>query len=116
MHALRSSGGWSNQKEADNIVSKEIAYEALASGSPFKQSNPANVFVYIDRAKGYVFVEKTSDLLLNHFDRFIMRSVEDIILKNRRVPLKNGIQDRIEDILRQVHKINIAVSLNITPR
>lgn len=116
MHALKGSGGWSNQKEADAIVLKEIAYEALASGSPFKQSNPANVFVYIDRAKGYVFVEKTSDLLLNHFDRFIMRSVEDIILKNRRVPLKNGIQDRIEDILRQVHKINIAVSLNITPR
>lgn len=116
MHALKGSGGWSNQKDADDIVSKEIAYEALASGSPFKQSNPANVFVYIDRAKGYVFVEKTSDLLLNHFDRFTMRSVEDITLKNRRVPLKHGIQDRIEDILNQVHKINIAVSLDITPR
>ena len=72
--------------------------------------------MYIDRAKGYVFVEKTSDLLLNHFDRFTMRSVEDITLKNRRVPLKHGIQDRIEDILNQVHKINIAVSLDITPR
>lgn len=116
MHALKTSSGWSGQKNADELLSKEIAYEALSSGSPFKQSTPANVFVYIDRAKGYVFVEKVSDLLINHFDRFVMRSVEDITLKNRRVQSKDGIQDRIENILNQVHKINIGVSLDITPR
>lgn len=115
MHALRTSGSWSNQKSADEIVSKEIAFEALSSGSPFKQSTPANVFVYIDRAKGYIFVEKVSELLLNHFERFNMRNVGDIVLQNRRATSRNGIQDRISDILNQVHKTNIAVTLNINP-
>ena len=115
MHALKTSGSWSNQKSADEIVTKEVAFEALSSGSPFKQSTPANVFVYIDRAKGYVFVEKVSDLLLNHFERFTMRNIGDIVLQNRRATSKNGIQDRISNILNQVHKTNIAVTLNIQP-
>ena len=115
MHALKGGGKWSNQQSADEIVSREVAYEALSQGSPFKQTNPANVFVYIDRVNGYVFVEKVSDILLNHFERFKMSKIGSINLKNRKVPLKNGIQDRIADILNQVHKINIAVSLNIRP-
>jgi len=115
MHALKNSKGWSNQKEADAIVNKEVAYEALIGGSPFKSVEPANLFVYIERAKGYVFVERTSDLMLQHFERFNMKNVGEIMLQNRKAQAKYGSAERISSILSQLHKINIAVSLNITP-
>ena len=115
MHALRNSKKWSNQKEADAIVDKEVAYEALIGGSPFKNVEPANLFIYIERAKGYVFIERTTDLMLQHFERFNMKSVGDIMLQNRKVQAKYGSAERIASILSQLHKINIAVSLNINP-
>lgn len=115
MHALKNSKKWSNQKEADAIVNKEVAYEALIGGSPFKSVEPANLFIYIERAKGYVFIERTTDLMLQHFERFNMKSVGDIMLHNRKVQAKYGSEERIASILSQLHKINIAVSLNITP-
>lgn len=98
--------------EADEIVQKEIAFEALVSGNPLKVNiQNANTFVYINRATGDVFVRSVSDLLLHEFQRFSMnKNIASIHLKNI---WHSTWEQRIYDILNQVHQIKISVSLRL---
>lgn len=110
LHASTVNIGGDN---LDELVEKEVAYEALAGGSPFKSGNAhANVFAFMNRETGYVFVESSKNLL-KKFDRFrISPSISSIALQNRSDP--DGYQDRITNILHQVHTIKIHVALNVT--
>jgi hypothetical protein len=46
------------KENLDEILKKEVAYEALCSGNPFKTGvDSANVFVHINRATGKVYVK-----------------------------------------------------------
>lgn len=111
MHALR--GSWKGKSEADQIVKKEIAYEALAGGSPFKIGvDQANVFGYINRATGEVFVKTVKDILLKEFSRISMTGgdIGKIMLSNRKQKSPEG---RITALLNELHSYNLTVSLKI---
>jgi hypothetical protein len=67
LHAIHVDMNFA-RPDADEIVQKEIAFEALVSGNPLKTNmQNANAFIYINRATGTVFVKSVSDLLLNEF-------------------------------------------------
>lgn len=113
MHALKGKDAQLNKGEADTIVRKEVAYEALAGGSPFKSGvKHSNVFVFINRATGYVYVERTHDILMKKFDSFsITPDPSSVRLSN--YYSKKSSDDRITRLLKQLHKTKIRVSLSI---
>jgi len=99
------------QKELDEILKKEIAYEALSSGNPFKKGvDSANVFVHINRATGKVYVKSVQDLLDN-MDRIGgLSGISRLHFNNQR---QDEIWQRINNILTQVHATKIHVAMNI---
>ena len=97
----------------DEIIKKEIAFQALSSGNPFKQdANKANTFVFINRGTGQVFVKSVKDILFNEFSTIGgLDSISNIYLNNHK---SAEIQDRITNVLNQIHQINLSIALNIT--
>lgn len=114
MHAGRVlRGNKSDRTRADEILEKEIGYEALVSGNPLKENqNQANVFIQLDRANGQVKVWSTKDLLLNQFHRLKMSpSISEILLPN---PYSDtDAYARIAAVLMAVREIELSVSLSV---
>ena len=100
--------------QLDNIIKKQVALQALSIGNPFKKNiNKANVFIYINRTTGQVYVKTVNDILINQFNNIQgLNKISSIILDNHK---SEKIQDRITNILDQLHKQNIRVSLNVKP-
>ena len=112
MHAKHTDIiNWPNITEADNLVQKEVLFQAISSGNPLKGAQNANLFVYINRATGEVFVETISNLLLNQIDRF--RTNKDIASIHFENSFQPNIGTRITNVLSQLHKAKIKVSLQI---
>lgn len=111
MHVAGDKMSYVGQGALDDILKKEIAYEALTSGNPFKQDvNSANTFVYINRATGQVYV-KTTQQLLDNMDRIGgLNNISQLRFRNQWQP---QIWQRINDILKQVHATKIHVAMNI---
>lgn len=120
MHSINKSAeaGWGTPmgiNGLDSILKKEVAYEALSSGNPFKTGvDSANVFVHINRATGKVYVKSVQQLLadVNTPNSRIggLQRISTMRYKNEWQP---EIWQRLNDILRQVHETKIAVALNI---
>ena len=112
MHAtILSNEKTFNSSGLDEILKKEIAYEALASGNPFKQNvKSANIFAYINRATGQVYV-KSVQQLLDNMDRIGgLKEIPQLRYRNNWQP---EIWQRINSILTQVHQTKIHVAINI---
>lgn len=116
MHAARrgKAAAAKYNPEADEILTQELAFEALASGNPMKKNiTNANVFVYLDRKTGRVFAKSTKDLLLNEFYRFkISPAIRGVTLKNIFDP--DGYQDRITQLLIEAHQTQFYVHMDVT--
>ena len=117
LHSLKSTDSLiqKNKTSADNIFQQEVAYEALASGSPFKKVTPADTFVFIDRAKGYVYADSTINILKNQFNRFNMTPNIDTLSLIKQNKQSKTWEQRIANILNKAHSLKIHVSLNIQP-
>ena len=98
--------------QIDEIIKREVAFQALSSGNPFKQGvNNANVFVYINRDSGQVYVKSIKDILLNDFSKIGgLDKISKIYLQNHR---SKKIEDRITNVLNQLHKQKLSIALNI---
>lgn len=101
-----------NSNQIDDIIKREVAFEALSSGNPFKQGiNNANVFVYINRDTGQIYIKSIKDILFNDFSKIGgLDRISKIRLQNRRT---DKIEDRITNVLNQLHQQKISVALNI---
>ena len=113
MHASHPGKTRDIDTSLDDIIKKEIAFQALSSGNPFKQSvEKANVFVFINRGTGQVFVKSVKDILSETNLSTIggLQFISKIYLNNHR---SNEISDRITNVLNQIHQQNISVAMNI---
>lgn len=112
MHASHPGKAKSINKTLDDIIKKEIAFQALSSGNPFKQGvRKANAFVFINRSTGQVFVKSVKDILSNNLSTIGgLDAVSNVYLDNHK---SNKIQDRITNVLEQIHQCNISVAMNI---
>lgn len=112
MHSSHPGRGRNIDTTLDDIIKKEIAFQALSSGNPFKQNiKNANTFVFINRGTGQVFVKTIKDILFNNFSTIGgLQSISKIYLDNRK---SDKIQDRITNVLNQIHQQNISVAMNI---
>ena len=83
MHAGQLKG--IGRRNADSVLEKEIAFEALVSGNPLKKNvKNANVFVYMERKTGKVVIKPVSEILLNNFGLFsISPKTSNILFKNK---------------------------------
>lgn len=97
---------------ADQAVRFEMAYDALVGGNPLKEgASQANLFVILDRKTGNVIIKQTKDILINDIDRILkLSTVQKIKLRNQ---ASKKIQDRITNLLVQVHQINMHISYTI---
>ncbi len=100
------------KKKLDEIVKKEVAFEAFSSGNPLKQGvKSANVFVFINRETGNVYVKNIQDILKNNMNQIGgLDNVSNIYLENRK---QTRVYDRIYNILNQLHQQKISVAYNI---
>lgn len=100
------------KKKLDEIVKKEVAFEAFSSGNPLKQGvKSANVFVFINRETGNVYVKNIQDILKNNMNQIGgLDNISNIYLENRK---QTRIYDRIYNILNQLHQQKISVAYNI---
>ena len=98
--------------ELDEIIKKEVAFEALSSGNPFKQGvNKANVFIFINRGTGQVFVKSIKDIIETEFSTIGgLDKISSIYLDNHK---SNDFQDRITNVLNQLHQQHLSIALNI---
>ena len=98
--------------QIDETIKRQVAFQALSSGNPFKQGvNNANVFVYINRDSGQVYVKSIKDILLNDFSKIGgLDKISKIYLQNHR---SKKIEDRITNVLNQLHKQKLSIALNI---
>ena len=110
MHAGTLKG--QSRGEADEVLKQEIAFEALVSGNPLKRGvDGANIFVYLDRKTGRVFVKSTKDILIKEFDRIkITPDIKSIILNNSE---DTQIQDRITKVLLDAHATQLHVAMSV---
>lgn len=112
MHASHPGKTKNIDQSLDEIIKKEIAFQALSSGNPFKQNvEKANTFIFINRGTGQVFIKPVKDILFNNFSTIGgLQLISKIYLQNHK---SNVIQDRITNILNQIHQYNISVAMNI---
>lgn len=98
--------------QIDDIIKKQVAFQALSSGNPFKTNiNKANVFIYINRDTGQVYVKSIKDILFNDFSKIGgLNVISKIFLQNHR---SEKIEDRITNVLNQLHQKNLSIALNI---
>ena len=110
MHAGRLLSGRGN---ADDVLKQELAYEALVSGNPFKRPKiNTNVFIAIEKETGRVFVQNVSTILTKRYNS-IMLTPDITKLKFENVFDAGGFQNRITNILAQVHATKIHASMKI---
>lgn len=111
-HFLNAHAGRNNKKPdariADDAVRFELAYDALVGGNPLKEgASQANVFVIFNRENGDVMVKQTKDILTNELDRIIRKPyIEKLRFNNKAT---EEVQDRITNVLIQVHQLNLHV-------
>ena len=98
--------------ELNEILRYELAYEALVSGNPLKQgASSANVFTFLNRATGQVYIKSARDVLLEDFDRFVFdKDLDSMHFDNQRAETADG---RIENLLQQIHQVTFKVSFKI---
>ena len=101
-----------NNNQIDEIIKKEVAFQALSSGNPFKKNvNNANVFIYINRDTGQVYVKSIKDILFNDFLKISgLDKISKVLLQNHK---SNKIEDRITNVLNQLHQQKLSIALNI---
>ena len=111
----------SNMEEADQIVKTELAFEALSSGNALKQNTKnANVFVYINRATGQVYVKTVAEILQD-LSRFggSLNSISDWRIRNdfqvaeSQEKKEAAITTRLSKILGQLHGKKISISYRV---
>ncbi len=109
-----------SQEEVDNAVRFELLYDAFSSGNPLKSnSENANVFVLMDSKTGKVKVIDTQKILDNDLLRnksFKISHESNITspkIRNDKVAGDNGADIRIENIISQIHKLNVSISYDI---
>ncbi len=115
LHVSRTgqeTGARPGKARIDEIVKKEVAFEAFSLGNPLKQNvKSANVFIFINRATGDIYVKNVQDILENNINQIGgLNKVANIYLKNHK---EKRVQDRIYNILNQLHQVKIAVTYNI---
>lgn len=112
MHASHPGKAKEINNQLDEIIKKEIAFQALSSGNPFKQgTSKANVFIFINRGTGEVYVKSIKDILAIDLSSISgLNTISSIYLNNHK---SNEIQDRITNVLNQVHQQNLSIALNI---
>lgn len=109
----RTNSNRPGQKNLDEIVKKEVAYEALSSGNPFKTGvNSANVFISINIGTGSLFIKNTQDmLLLDNLKSFQgLDNISNIFLENHKA---HKVQDRIYNIINQLHQHKLQISYSV---
>lgn len=118
MHAGQLKGR--GRTNADQILEKELAFEALVSGNPLKKNiKNANVFVYMERKTGQVIVKPVSEILLKNFNLFsISPKTSNILFKNKWVGSKKSsvlnANTRIAILLAEAHQRHFKVSLQMS--
>lgn len=98
--------------DLNEILKYELAYEALVSGNPLKQgSSSANVFTFLNRATGQVYIKSARDMLLEDFERFVFdKDLDTMHFDNQKAETADK---RIENLLQQIHKVTFKVSFKI---
>lgn len=99
----------------DNVLEKEIRYEALAHGNAFKDVEDANVFIAIDRPTGKVAVASTKTLI-NTGDKFLISpNIGSIQFKNTwqggRRKSQREAMNRVGTVINELHQVNLRVQL-----
>lgn len=99
-------------KDLNDIIKKEVALQALSMGNPFKKNiNKANVFIYINRTTGQVYVKSVNDIITKQFESILgLDAISSIYLDNHK---SQKFEDRITNVLNQLHQQNISVQLNV---
>lgn len=97
---------------ADEILTQEMAYEALVSGNPLKTASlNSNIFIVIDRFSGKVFAKSTKELLLSDFNSFSINP--DITTLRFSNQFASTYEDRIANVLLQLHKIKLNIGFHV---
>lgn len=111
-HTGHATGARPGRANLDEIVKKEVAFEAFSSGNPLKQGTKnANVFIFINRATGDVYVKNIQEILENNFHQISgLNQISNIYLKNHK---QKRVQDRIYNILNELHQKKITVGYNV---
>ena len=97
----------------DSALAEAMRYEALVSGNLLKQgASLANTFVAIDTTHGRVYTASTREILLNNNGKNILLrpDIRTIRLENSE---KVTTEQRIANIIRQVHKTQISATMKI---
>lgn len=115
IHAANQTVGFQEHSQLDEILKKEVAYEALCSGNPFKTNvDSANVFAYVNRSTGKVYVKSARELLenINGLDNRIggLQKISTIHLQNI---WQQEIWQRLNNILTEIHNAKLSIALNI---
>lgn len=112
MHSSHPGRARTIDTSLDDIIKKEVAFQALSTGNPFKQGvKNANAFVFINRSTGQVYVKSIKEILQEDFTSIGgLDSISKIYLNNRK---SKDFQDRITNILNQIHQQKISIGLNI---
>lgn len=103
--------------ELNEILKYELAYEALVSGNPLKKASSANIFTFLNRATGEVFIKSTKDILLEDLSRFTFnKDLDRIHFDNDKIgdkPDMKAANARIENVLSQVHATKIKIGFKM---
>lgn len=96
----------------------ELIYDAFVKGNPLKtNTDTANVFVLMDSKTGTLKVINTAEILMNDALReksFKLSHAEGLTNPNLTNEMNDGgSKYRIENILNQIHRINISVAYNV---
>jgi len=106
------------KEDVDQTVRFELIYDAFVKGNPLKtNTDTANVFVLMDSKTGTLKVINTAEILMNDALReksFKLSHAEGLTNPNLTNEMNDGgSKYRIENILNQIHRINISVAYNV---
>lgn len=106
------------KEDVDQAVRFELIYDAFVKGNPLKTgTDTANVFVLMDSKTGKLKVINTAEILMNDALReksFKLSHAKGLTNPNLTNEMNDsGSKYRIENILNQIHKINISVAYNV---
>lgn len=107
-------------QQINDIMKMEIAYEALVSGNPLKNSAKANVFAYLDRKTGRTIIKDTKDIIEQDFNRFIFTPDLDTIRFSNEwggeenIRSQAGANARINRILAEVRNFKIKTAFKVS--
>lgn len=108
-----------NKDDAIDNLKKEINYEALVSGNPFKSNTKKpNIFITFDRKSGKVFVMEPYKILKEYSNYFVYNNEYYFntfykLLQRSNKKVEEGPSQRILNLLRCIRDINLKVSLKV---